>query len=147
MNCRIERKTRESIMIDTRMDWLKAVAILIAMVGVLSIQMVVPAQTLAGKLIRIGIDMAGFAVLFVGFRFWISGGRASISRTRWVIFFVLLVLTLPPAVVLVPTLLRRRSAAANAYVYFASSRSAELIPAIVAVVSVIYAIVWYYREK
>jgi len=131
----------------TKTDWLKALTILLVMVGIFYTANFVSGDTAPRKLIRIAIEIAGFAVLALGYRLWISRGKKQISGRRWIIFFAILILGLPAAAFFLPHFFGRHPSIGDAYVRFASSSVAESIPALVVVLTVGYVILWSYRRN
>jgi hypothetical protein len=129
-----------------RADWFKALIVFLVMLGIFYAETFISPLTTQGTLVRVAIDIAAFAVLFVGFRFWMSAGKRAVSGRRWFVFFVMLVSTLL-ASILLPALMGYRSPAGDAFARFASTSVAESIPLVVAIVAVGYAVLWSRRGK
>jgi len=74
---------------------LKALVIVVGMLGIFQLQTYFPGNDLRQRVIRVAIEIAAIAVLPVVLTLWRSSGGKRIPRMRWIIFFVLIVFGMP----------------------------------------------------
>jgi len=75
--------------------WLKGVVIFLGMLGIFQLQTFFPGNTIQQRVIRLAIEIAAIAVLPVVLSLWPSPRVKRSPKTRWIIFFVLIVFGMP----------------------------------------------------
>lgn len=100
------------------------------------------ADTPQQKLTRIAIIISGFAVMYAGFRFWMSPGGGRTSTPRLMVLAATLILGLPFALFVLPAFLGRHPDLGDAYDPFLSSSTFEWVVApLMAILVVVYSVV------
>jgi hypothetical protein len=91
MECIFRKRGKEPNMLaDKKIEWLRALAIVVAGAGIACTQSLVPIGAPGEKLILIAISLAAYATIPVVFRMWPIPGKKEISATRWGAYLALL---------------------------------------------------------
>jgi hypothetical protein len=120
--------------------WLKALPILLVMVGIFLAEVFVSGEATQQKVIRMTIELAAFAALPIGYRLWFHEGGERISTRRWIVFFLVLIVGLPAVNFLLLPFLGSHPSIRRALAHFASSPAGESLPVLVFALTLIYAI-------